>query len=218
MKFIGGEATTDELTGKRHKAPGDTLWHAIKRFHADTARQDRLGLQQLLRRFVDVCNVVHFAHRRGVLHRDLKPGNVMLGESGETLVVDWGLARMIRRDAPDAQGEQQHWIDPPSAQDLGPEPRGPLGTYEFMSPEQAAGNVAELGVATDVYSLGATLYCILTGEYAVSRTEPGVLDRIKAGRFERPREKNTTCQEPWRLFASRRWRCAPRTVTPRRVN
>ncbi len=189
MKFIPGEVTTDELTGKQQKAPGDTLWHAIKRFHADYGGQDRLGLQLLLRRLVDVCNAVHFAHKRGVLHRDLKPGNIMLGEYGETLVVDWGLARMMRRDTPDAQVEQQHWINPPSAQNLGPDPKGPLGTYEFMSPEQAAGDLEQLGVATDIYSLGATLYCILTGEHAFSRKSQNVLGNIKAGRFERPSAK-----------------------------
>ena len=73
---------------------------AVKRFHAaDVAGRDhgerRLAFRELLGRFVDVCQAVAFAHSKGVLHRDLKPGNVMLGKYGETLVVDWGLAKAI---------------------------------------------------------------------------------------------------------------------------
>jgi serine/threonine protein kinase len=55
-------------------------------------------LRKLLRRFVDVCNAIDYAHTRGVLHRDIKPGNVIVGKHGETLVVDWGLAKVLRKD------------------------------------------------------------------------------------------------------------------------
>src|SRR5262249_44236690 len=79
---------------------GDSLKDAIAHFHPDEAAQQdpglrTLALQKLLRRFLDVCNAISYAHSRGVLHRDLKPGNIMLGDYGETLVVDWGLAKAV---------------------------------------------------------------------------------------------------------------------------
>src|SRR5213076_1728703 len=83
---------------------GDNLKHAIDAFHqAEGPKRDpgerTRSLQSLLRRFLDVCNAIAYAHSRGVLHRDLKPGNVMLGPFGETLVVDWGLAKPLGRVA-----------------------------------------------------------------------------------------------------------------------
>src|SRR4051794_12508584 len=75
---------------------GETLKQAIRRFHAGPA-PDPTGFEfrLLLNRFVDVCNTVAYAHEQGILHRDLKPSNIMLGDFGETLVVDWGIAKWI---------------------------------------------------------------------------------------------------------------------------
>ena len=77
---------------------GETLSTAIHRFHAGL-EADFMGseFRWLLRRFMDVCNPIAYAHSRGILHRDLKPGNIMLGSFGETLVMDWGVAKVISR-------------------------------------------------------------------------------------------------------------------------
>ena len=85
---------------------GETLKDAIDRFHdADRLGRDlgerSLAFRALLRRFIDVCNAVAYAHSNGVLHRDLKPANIMLGPFGETLVIDWGLAKVLGRATAD---------------------------------------------------------------------------------------------------------------------
>ena len=96
-----------------------------------------------------------------MLHRDLKPGNIMLGKFGETLVVDWGLAKSVGRPeaAPASATMDDRTLVPQSGSDLrGTELGARLGTPAYMSPEQAAGRIADLGPASDVYSLGIPLH------------------------------------------------------------
>jgi serine/threonine-protein kinase len=160
---------------------GDTLQEAILRFHAaDTKDRHRdpgeraLALRELLGRFLDICDAIGYAHHRGILHRDLKPGNVLLGRFGETLVGDWGLARLIdcattTAPAPaPAPAEPEPPLRPASAGDKGQTLSGrSVGTIGFMSPEQAEGRLDQLGPASDVYSLGAILYMLLTGRPSI---------------------------------------------------
>ena len=146
---------------------GDNLKSAADRFHqADTSpgrdpRERALELRRLLARFLDVCDAIDYAHSRGILHRDIKPANVMLGRFGETLVVDWGLAKSVGRpDNGALTGDAEGTLAPESSSGLQPTLAGSrIGTPAYMSPEQATGRLDRLGPASDVYSLGATLCC-----------------------------------------------------------
>ena len=93
---------------------GETLAAAIKRFHGQApVRFDSLEFRQLLGRLVAVCQAIAYAHNRGVLHRDVKPDNIMLGKFGETLVVDWGLAKVVGRpDAGEAGPGEEGLLNP----------------------------------------------------------------------------------------------------------
>ncbi len=188
---------------------GDSLQHAIARFHRRDKSTDfttrNQELRDLLGRLIDVCQAVAFAHSRGVLHRDLKPGNIMLGKYGETLVVDWGLAKSIDGDfsaipltdlpAPTENDVEDHPIARGETAIEATRAGSALGTPHYMSPEQAAGRIEELGPTTDVYSLGATLYELLAGKPPFSAwtgvaTLEQRLDDVQQGRFPRIHEIN----------------------------
>lgn len=118
------------------------------------AEGDRRGLIKLLRVVVAVCAVVDSAHAHGVLHRDLKPDNVMVGEAGEVYVVDWGIAA-VRRDLQ----QEIHTLVTDSGRETRAE--GVVGTPRFMAPEVLLGDAAT--EASDTWALGAILYAVLTG-------------------------------------------------------
>jgi serine/threonine-protein kinase len=187
---------------------GESLKEAIERFHridphpgplpvgeggrrpGEGAARDpgrrSLELRKLLRRFTDVCNAVEYAHSRGVLHRDIKPGNIIVGKHGETLVVDWGLAKATGHAEP---GAGERTLLPASASGSAETlPGSALGTPAYMSPEQAAGELDRLSPRSDVYGLGATLYCLLTGKAPFENNDIGeLLLQVQKGEFPPPR-------------------------------
>jgi WD40 repeat protein/tRNA A-37 threonylcarbamoyl transferase component Bud32 len=175
---------------------GQSLKEAVERFHVPDQPAGRGGaraleLRQLLGRLLAVCNTMAYVHSRGVLHRDLKPANIMLGSYGETLVVDWGLAKLVR--CPEGGEETLALpLDLAAAGDSNLTQAGrALGTPQYMSPEQAAGRLDRLSPASDVYSLGATLYCLLTGKAPFAESELGqVLPKVQRGDFPPPRRRN----------------------------
>jgi tetratricopeptide (TPR) repeat protein/tRNA A-37 threonylcarbamoyl transferase component Bud32 len=171
---------------------GDNLQLAIDEFHRQPEAADReLRFRQLLGRFVDVCDAIEYAHNRCVLHRDLKPGNIMLGKYGETLVVDWGLAKAVGSDAGPTDTVELP-IRPASADHSTETQMGRIvGTPAYMSPEQALGRVDMLGPATDIYSLGATLYHLLVGRAPFGYEDrDALLGNVQMGRFPTPRSIN----------------------------
>src|SRR5262245_31710779 len=140
---------------------GQSLKEAIEQFHqaGEGTRRDQRpwnpGLRALLNRFVAVCNVVAYAHSRGVVHRDLKPSNILLGPYGETLVVDWGLAKVVSRDDTDARAAVAEATLRPASVSGSSEtlPGLALGTPAYMSPEQAEGRLDDVSQLCDVYTL-----------------------------------------------------------------
>lgn len=190
---------------------GETLMDAIHRLHNDTASpvdaaERQRALRSVLIRFAEACNAIAFAHSHGVIHRDVKPGNILLGSFGETLVVDWGLAKRLDRTTPAAAADadtitELHF---PHGVDASPEIDSeltradvPLGTPSYMSPEQAAGRMADVGPASDIFSLGVTLYTILTGRNPFQSDDVyQTMARIQVGRFPRPRDLDTSIPLP----------------------
>ncbi len=175
---------------------GDSLKTAIEKFHA-RRKEGKVGYEsgefrQLLQRFIDVCNAVQYAHDRGVLHRDLKPGNIMLGEYGETLVVDWGLAKPLAECANysiDVQSHEAPLLPRTILSGSQTQTGAAIGTPQYMSPEQAAGKLDELGPATDVYALGATLYVMLTDRPTVDGHDAvEAMENVRSGRISPPKQ------------------------------
>jgi serine/threonine protein kinase len=175
---------------------GESFREAIAAYHASHGGKDRaartLEFRKLLGRFVDMCDAIAYAHSRGVLHRDLKPDNVMLGKYGETLVVDWGLAKAVgERETPaDDAHSDEHLLRPTSESNVAATRMGvTIGTPGYLSPEQATGRIDELGAATDIYSLGATLYHLLVNVPPITGNDlRQVLRRTERGEIRPPRQ------------------------------
>ena len=172
---------------------GKTLALAIDEYHKSLQTGNRLDDQtlvfrKLLARFVAVCDTIAFAHSRDVVHRDLKPSNVILGEYGETIVLDWGLATSAFAGPDDPTSPQPK---PPTAEEGEPVTHAGqvLGTPAFMSPEQAKGLPAMNRPASDIYGLGAILYTILAGR-APFQPEgwASLREKIVQGDYPSPRE------------------------------
>ena len=170
---------------------GETLSKAIARYHRGEATgQDpgkkRLAFRRLLDQFVDVCHVINYTHDRGVIHRDIKPDNIMLGPYGETLVVDWGLAKRIDEEDV-ASADEEDAVRPMRIRNASTTlPGSVVGTPAYMSPEQATGTNQEVGPCSDIYSLGATLYRLLTGLFPFQGET--ALEQVSQGDFKPPRD------------------------------
>ncbi len=144
-------------------------------FAANTTLRDRLGL---LQHVIAIADAVGYAHSEGVIHRDLKPSNVIVGEFGETIVVDWGLARDTRRsDIPEPMAELLLTAQGTGVSTISGKV---VGTPAYMAPEQARGEIVD--ERADVYAIGAVLYELLAGRAPHADITPqAMLDRVIAG-------------------------------------
>jgi serine/threonine-protein kinase len=155
MKRIAGTTLRDVL---------DELLEGTLPDGASFTRRKLVGL------IAQAANAVGFAHARGVTHRDLKPENLMFGEFGEVYVLDWGVARAPGASAPSSSDGSAPFVagvpTPPPDGELATQAGALVGTPGYMAPEQARGDVAQVGPPSDVYSLGCVLFEVLAGRAA----------------------------------------------------
>jgi serine/threonine-protein kinase len=172
---------------------GRTVSQAARAYHAALRKGEAspVELTSLLGAFVTICNTIAYAHARGVIHRDIKPQNVVFGDFGEVIVLDWGLAKLVDDPKQTGTAVSEPDLDPIEFRhDPTREPTlvgEVIGTPAYMAPEQAAGDITRVNQRTDVYGLGAILYEILTGRPPFERCEVReMLRRVREDEPDRP--------------------------------
>ncbi len=186
MKYVKGITLDDVLKGLRVGAPA-----MVKEY----------SLTALLDIFQKICDGVAYAHSMGVVHRDLKPDNIMIGEYGEVLVMDWGLAKRM------SSGLHDEHLSDAAPRDAGARDEMPpaglrefqtlngliVGTPPYISPEAARGELDAITPQSDIYVLGSILYAMLTLRPPYPGKEFGeLIEQIVSGKFEHPSSYNST--------------------------
>ncbi len=184
-----GELPDGRLWFTMQEVSGQTLGQVIAELHAvSQERWETPTSGWTLRRLVEalrqVCDGVSYAHSRGVVHRDLKPDNIMVGAHGEVLVLDWGLAKVLGKDDTKSNLEDLVPVQTDRSAALShPTMVGSVaGTPAYMPPEQALGNVTVIDARSDVYALGAILYELLAGRAPyLGDGAADVLEQVRRG-------------------------------------
>ena len=185
MRFLRGQSLSDRIKKTGKERAGDSL-----------------ELRELLTIFVSVCNAMGYAHARNVIHRDLKPQNIMLGDYGEVMVVDWGLAKILGTKDHESDQRRISVVDVDNL--MATQDGYLLGSPAYMSPEQADGQISLLDARTDIYGLGAILFSILIGHAPHKGTQTGnaakdtinMMRRISEGPTPRVLEVNPLLPKP----------------------
>ncbi|WP_445371739.1 serine/threonine protein kinase [Methylomonas sp. HW2-6] len=175
---------------------GDTLAKALKECNNEPLAEHALSKRlALLDRVIDVCEALAYAHSKGVVHRDLKPGNIVLGPFGETIVLDWGLAKVENEaETPLPASHPQHYdADLTQFGDI-------LGTPAYMAPEQADPEFGEIDARSDVFALGCILYHLLNGRPPLQGNADQIMSQLVSA-ASMPDARNPKLAAPAELIA-----------------
>lgn len=171
----------------------DSIIQEARRRHSEGKELDpKLHLSTRIDYFITVCNAMAYAHSKGVLHRDLKPKNILIGQYGEVYVVDWGLARLMfsKEEAGETDIQVQSTGD---YQTIKTQVGRLMGTPQYMSPEQAQGLILDMDGRSDIYALGTILYELVYLERAIDGENLiEVVNRVVRGEI-----KDTPSQTPY---------------------
>jgi len=162
--------------------PDGRVFYAMKYVRGsrlDEYAAENDSIRDRLRKFQAVCDAVAFAHAHGVIHRDLKPQNIMIGSFGEVLVLDWGVAKLTGKPYTDFTDESVQSVD-----GFNTNAGTVIGTRDYMSPEQARGEIDQLDERADVYSLGAVLHFLLKDQPKLSKAAQAICLKARADQKE----------------------------------
>ena len=184
MKLVKGRSLGEILTGLRDG-------------------EESHSLVELLQIFLKICDGVAFAHSRGVIHRDLKPGNIMVGDFGEVLVMDWGIARILSRgQGDDDEASVSSDRDETDIPGLHTTAGAAMGSPSYMPPEQASGHIERIDHRSDIYALGAILYATLTLQRPVTgKTAESIITKVVRGDISPPEKRTPERDIPRELSA-----------------
>ena len=218
-----GRDSSERLYFTMKLVRGETLHEILDKLREDPDASERYSLGHILHAYINVCHAIDFAHARDVIHRDIKPENIMLGQFGEVQVMDWGLAKARRVDKESitqehvreavtverqvqdeeentdkkSQSERKRSIEEGITMD-----GQILGTLAYMSPEQARGDNDHVDKRSDIYTLGAILYEILTLQVPVEgKSSEDMIRQICRGNIKSPSERTPERTVPKELEA-----------------